>query len=268
MQKLIEQAIANFWIRSFILVGYGAKGIIYLLIGILSIQAALFEGETAGTYKVLDTLIDQPLGEILLILLAVGLMGYVLRRLFQTLLKLAKGDGFQFKTLGVCMGYIMSGISYIGIALTALNLSRGMGEDDDMIEDLADQLFELPLGEWLIFLGGLAVVGVGIGYVYGAYSGSYIGELRSDLDDDIERWTLRIAKIGVGARGIAFVFMGIFVIQAAVFGSAEVAGGLEKVFANLLSQPLGFIWLGVIGLGFTAYGVYMLVAARYRRFAL
>ena len=270
MKRKSKEKITNLWLRQYILIGYAAKGTLYLLIGISAIQAAMFSGEEAtGTYLSLTSLANKPFGKILVLLLAIALMGYVLRRLFQTVLTPGYSDPWSWKCILKRIGYIMSGFSYAGIAYTAVNIVLGLGEYDDTIEDLANELFDQPFGEWLIFIGGLAVATIGIFYVYGAYTGSYISEFdSSDIDRRLEKWTRRIGKIGVAARGVAFVLMGIFLVQGAIIGSSELAGGLQNVFRVLSAQPFGSVWLASIGLGSIAYGLYMFVVTRYRLYAV
>lgn len=268
MRQTSREQISNLWLRRYILIGYAAKGTVYLLIGILTVQAAIFKEKAGGTYLSLIFLASQPLGRLLVLLLAVALMGYVLRRIFQTIL-VPGVNSSSWKCQVKRIGYLMSALSYTGVAYTALNIVRQSGEDDDTIEDLAGELFDLPIGEWLVFFGGLAVITVGISYVYGAYSGSYISEFDSgDIDRRLEKWTRRIGKFGVAARGVSFILTGIYLIQAAIIGSSELAGGLQNAFEVLASQPFGQLWLGIIGMGFISYGLYMFVATKYRRYAV
>ncbi|MGF1478176.1 MAG: DUF1206 domain-containing protein [Cyanophyceae cyanobacterium] len=269
MQKWLKRAIAHPWIQAFILIGYAAKGSVYLLIGILAVRAALIPAEeAAGTYLTLTTLARQPLGQLFLGLLAVALLGYVLRRLIQVAID-PGSHSLSLKRVGKRIGYAMSATSYAGVSLTAANLAQGQGQNDDIIEDLANQLFELPFGEWLVFLGGLAVIAVGLGYLYGAWTGSYVSEFQSsDIHHRLERWATRIGKVGVAARGIAFVLIGTFTVQAAFYASSEAAGGMQHAFQTLEEQTFGSLWLGLVGTGFMAYGLYMFIAARYRRYAV
>ena len=270
MKQKSKEKVTNFWLRQYILIGYAAKGTVYLLIGISAIQAAIFsEEEATGTYLSLLSITSQPLGKLVVFLLAIALMGYVLRRLFQAIVVPGHANPYSWKCILKRAGYIMSGLSYTGVAYTAVNIVLDRGEYDDTIEDLANELFEQPLGEWLIFLCGIAIATIGIFYIYGAYTGSYISEFdSSDIHHRLEKWTIRIAKVGVAARGMAFVLMGIFLVQAAIIGSSELAGGLQNVFRVLATQPFGQLWLGSIGTGFVGYGLYMFVATRYRLYAV
>ncbi|ELS03953.1 protein of unknown function (DUF1206) [Xenococcus sp. PCC 7305] len=270
MKQWLKQAITNPWIKQYIMLGYGAKGTVYLFIGILAIQAAMVSNRQAsGTYQTLTFLVEQPLGKLFVCLLAVTLSGYVLRRLLQTILTPGKSNPWSLKCIFQRLGYIMSGLSYAGVAYSALNLVFELGEADDTIEDLANQIFDQALGEWLILLGGIAVITIGIGYVYGAYTGSYISDFHSDhIHHRLEKWATRIGKLGVAARGIAFILTGIFLTEAAIFGNSDLAGGLQNALRIIAIKPLGWLWLSLIGFGFICYGIYMYIAAVYRRYTI
>lgn len=270
LKRWLKQAINNYWVKQYIMLGYGAKGTVYLFIGILAIQAAIVPNRQAsGTYGTLTFLIRQPFGKLFICLLAIALLGYVLRRLLQTVLTPGKSNPWSFQNILQRLGYIMSGLSYAGVAYSALNLVLELGEADDTIEDLANQIFDQALGEWLILLGGVAVTTIGLGYVYGAYTGSYISDFQSDdIHHRLEKWTTRIGKLGVAARGIAFVLMGIFLVEAAIAGNSQLAGGLQNTLRVIADKPMGWLWLSLIGLGMVCYGLYMYVAAIYRRYTV
>ncbi|WP_036487587.1 DUF1206 domain-containing protein [Myxosarcina sp. GI1] len=270
MQQQLKNILGNPWANQFILVGYVAKGILYFLIGVLAIRAAFMTGkEAVGTYNTLVTLGQQPWGGVFLCFLGVGLMGYVLRRFLQAVLDPGYSDSSNLKRILHRLGYIMSGFSYAGIAYSALDVYLELGEQDDKIEDVVKELFMQPFGKWLVFLGGIFVVGIGLSYMYGAYTGSYISDFRSrELWDSFEEWAIATGKVGVASRGVAFVLTGSFLIQAVVWTDIDLAGGLENAFQIVSLQPLGWLWLGLIGMGFVAYGLYLFVSVRYRRFIL
>ena len=270
MKQWLKEAITNPWLRRYILVGYVAKGTVYLSIGAFAVQAAVIsERQAAGTYLTLTWLAHQPLGKLLVFLVAIALTGYVLGRFFQTVIIPEDRNFLSLRDILQRLGYIMSGLSYAGVAYSALNIVFELGEDDDTIEDFVNQLFEQPLGEWVTFLGGTAVAIIGFSYIYRAYNGSYISEFEpSDIHHRLEKWATRIGKLGVAARGIAFLLIGIFLIQAAISGNSELAGGLQNAFQMLVTKPMGSLWLGLIGVGLICYGLYMFVAAGYRRYAI
>lgn len=270
MKQWLKQAVDNPWVRRYIMIGYAAKGTVYLFIGVLAIQAAIVsDHQAAGTYRTLTFLTYQFLGRLVVCLLAITLTGYVLRRLIQAILAPGKSNPWSFKCICQRIGYIMSALSYAGVAYSALNIIFELGEYDDTIEDLAYQLLEQPLGEWLILLGGIAVITIGLGYVYGAYTGSYISDFqKNNIHHKLEKWATYVGKLGVASRGIAFVVTGIFLVEAAITGNTELAGGLQNALRVLATKPLGWLWLSLIGLGLVCYGLYMYVATIYRRYTV
>lgn len=250
--------------------GYGAKGILYGLIGIFAFDNAIKDTSSTsapGSEAVLIALANYPAGSAILGLLGVGLLGYVLWRSVQAGLDPThqKETGI-FRIVQRC-GYATSGLTYLGIAYTAEKLAFGLTvKREDTIEEVAEFLFEQVIGAWLFLGVGLAVIGVGLSYVYGAYSGSYISEFKSSLPKLGRRWARFIGKVGIAARGLGFILIGLYLTKSAYLAEDDAAGGLGDVLSQLDKQPGGDAWLMAIAFGFIAYAVYMAIAAFYRQF--
>ena len=264
VQQSLRQAAVQPCLIGFMRLGYAAKGVLYFFVGFLASRAALLPyAEAAGCDSVLQALVDKPFGQPFLCCFAISLLGYVLRRFLQAGINLESLSNFQ--KFGQRLGYCMSGCSYLGISYSAFLIVMGIDESNDTLESLAKRLFDQPFGNWLVGFVGLIIVGIGCSYIYGAVTKSYVSDLESSkLDDRFEDWTYRLGQVGVAARGVAFILIGVFFAQAAVQHRSEVAGGLENALQRLAEQPYGPLWLGLVGLGLVAYGVYMVVAAWYR----
>jgi hypothetical protein len=267
IQQQLGEVVSHPWVERLVRFGFLAKGVVYLIMGLLAAQAVAGTDEATGTFGVLTQIAAQPLGKFLLLVLTIGLMGYVLWRLIQATIDPEQDGKLSPKRILQRVGYAMSGLGYASIAYTATNLIIGLEEDDDSIEDLASELTEHGWGLWLLLLGGIAVVGVGISFIYGAYTGAYIGEFKPAIHRTLERWATAIGKLGYAARGVSFIIMGIFISLAAVLADSDTAGSLGSTLQQLQQQPLGPFWLGLIAFGFIAYGIYMFVAAWYRHFS-
>jgi len=74
-----------------------------------------------------------------------------------------------------------------------------------------------------------------------------------------------LGRFGIAARGIVFVIIGIFFIQAARLSDASQTKGLGEVLAILAQQPFSPVILGIVPLGLIAYGIYSVIEARYRK---
>ena len=67
--------------------GYAARGVVYLIVGGLAVLAALGGGgQTTDSKGALLTILQQPFGNVLLGLVALGLVGYAIWRLVQALM--------------------------------------------------------------------------------------------------------------------------------------------------------------------------------------
>src|SRR3954466_6910456 len=63
--------------------GLVSRGVIWLVVGLLAVQVALGDNAQADKNGALRTIADKPLGEGLLVLLAVGFLGYAAWRLLE-----------------------------------------------------------------------------------------------------------------------------------------------------------------------------------------
>jgi hypothetical protein len=76
---------------------------------------------------------------------------------------------------------------------------------------------------------------------------------------------MRLGRFGEAARGVVFVIIGFFLLEAARQSDPNQARGLDGVLQSLAQQPYGPWLLGIVALGLVAYGIHMGVQARYRR---
>ena len=73
MHELAVDAAENArpWVLRLARLGYASKGVVYLLVAWIAVQAALGNGGTTGSRGALAFLIDKPFGKLLLALVAV-----------------------------------------------------------------------------------------------------------------------------------------------------------------------------------------------------
>jgi len=151
------------WLSHTASAGYVAKGVTYLTIGWLALLTAIgLGGSESGTADVIRKIALWPFGEVLLVLLCVGLIAYVAWRLGQATWDTEhKGSGWLgwFQRLG----FVISGGLYATLAWQCGELlfhSFSAGHDDT--SQSTQRLLGLPGGRWLLLVIGLAFVGVGI----------------------------------------------------------------------------------------------------------
>ena len=248
--------------------GYVAKGFVYGAIGILALLAAFTSGgETTDTTGVLQAIAAQPFGQILLALIAFGLVGYVLWRFIQAIT--APGDqGTDAKGIFTRLGYVLSGLAYAGVAANAALLAIGSSDagGGNSKQDWTATVMQQPFGRWLVGIAGAITIGIGFWRLYQAYKIKFREKLYlKELSLQQKDWLVNISRFGIAARGVVFVMIGFFILQAAHQYNPEKVKGLDGALLTLTQQPFGKALLALMALGLVAYAVYLLLQARYRQ---
>jgi len=247
--------------------GYAARGVVYLIVGWLAVLAALGGGgRTTDSEGALITILQQPFGEIMLALVALGLIGYALWRLVQGLMD-TDHHGTDAKGLAIRGGLLVSAVTHVLLAFFALSLifgwGSGGGSGDGATRDWTAWLLQQPFGRWLVALVGAAVIGAGLAHMIKGYRAKF--ERYLEMDADLLDKASPVCRFGLIARGVVFLIIGGFLLVAAWrFSSGEVVG-LQGALQTLQQQPYGWILLAIVALGLFAFGVYSLIEARYRR---
>lgn len=269
VEKKVDEVAANRWMERLARFGYAAKGVVYIVVGALAMmEAAGFGGETTDTRGALQTIETKPFGKITLGVVAAGLVGYALWRLIQALAD-TEDKGTKLKGIAVRIGYACSGLVYAGMSLTAARTLIEAGEPDSssaVQQRWTERLMALPYGAWLVELMGACVVAFGLYQIYKGYRAKFRKRLKlREMGRAKDNWATWSGRFGYAARGIVFLLIGVFLIQAARHYNPAETKGLDEVLSGLARQSYGAWLLGTIAAGLVAYGFYMLVEARYRR---
>ena len=258
------------WVERMARLGYTTKGIVYAIVGVLAVQAALGTGgKTTDTKGALGAIAQQPFGQFLLALVVIGLIGYVLWRFIEAIQDPEHKNSNNAEGWARRIGYAISGIIYASLALSAIRLILGSGSggsSSTSAQDWTARLLSQPFGQWLVGVVGALIIGSGFHEFYKAYKAKFRRELKlHQMSATEETWATRISRFGIAARGVVFIMIGFFLIQAARQSDASEARGLDGALETLSQQPYGPWLLGIVALGLVAYAVYMWVQARYRR---
>ncbi|MEG5160156.1 DUF1206 domain-containing protein [Microcoleus sp. AT3-A2] len=269
IKQSIGQAASHPWFERLARLGYASKGLVYFIVGFLAAQAVFsMGGRTTDTSGALSEIVSQPFGKFLLFLVTIGIIGYALWRIVQTILDPEhQGQKMDAKRIAQRIGYALSALAYAGLALTAVKLIMGSGGgNSNTTQDLTAQILAQPFGQWLVGLAGSIVIGVGFSYFYEAYKAKFRRHFKLDEMSQTEQtWATRLGRFGIAARGVVFVIIGFFLIQAARLSDASQTKGLGDVLGILAQQPFSPVILALVPLGLIAYGIYSIIEARYRR---
>lgn len=257
------------WVEKIARFGYTAKGIFYAIIGLLSIQAAYQAGETElSIHAVLLAIFVQPMGRILLAVVALGLLGYVLWRIVQVF-EDPDHAGTDWKGLIQRAAYAFSGIGYAFVSYTAFeivfDLDPNVAQNPPALRAIIDYVLGQPLGRPLVGLAGVIFLGIGLYQFYRTISANFQKHWDwSQLSSTAKRLIILLGRVGFGARGVLYSLIGYFLILAAVQLEADEAGGFGRAIEALDSPEFAPWILGGVAAAVIIYSVYVLIQARYR----
>jgi len=254
------------WVKRLVRVGYAAKGVIYLLIGVLALQLALGEGgRVTDASGVLRAIVEQPFGPGMLLLIGIGILAYagweIAQAIFDTRRQGSGAKGWINRSLTVIKAVVYGAIGFEAMRLVLGDTQRSQGADD-----YARTTMSFPLGG--IFLG---LIGIGIS-VYGVRQIWQAWQFK--FDDDLDQnqlrregggWLLSLGRWGIGARGVTLTIMGYALARAGFDRRPSKAGGMSDSLWTLFSQPYGRWLLAAVAAGLICFGVFQLLHTRYAK---
>jgi uncharacterized protein DUF1206 len=245
--------------------GFVARATIYGIIGMLAFKLAIGAGgKLTNQHGALDTVANQPFGAFLLTLLAIGLGGYALWRLFRAALgRGPEGSDSAFDRLGA----LASGLVYAGLCVLAIEILIGSGSSSSTNPKSSTAgVLGWPGGQWIVGVAGVVMIGVGLYQGYKGITQKFLEESKTEeMSPPVRTWIGRIGTVGHLARAVVFGLIGAFLIKAAVEYNPNAAIGLDGALAKVANQSYGSVLLGIVALGLIAFALYSLSDARYHR---
>ncbi|HUZ98566.1 MAG TPA: DUF1206 domain-containing protein [Gaiellaceae bacterium] len=244
--------------------GFVARGVVYIVIGILAIKLAAGSGGANPSQQgALKAVAAQPFGKLLLILIAIGLAGYALWRIVRALL----GHGREGADRDLDrVAALASGVVYSVLCALAVTILLGSGGGSGNAKSATAGVLGWPAGTWLVGIAGAVLVGVGLYQGYRGVSKDFLEDSKTEqMSPAVRRWLEWIGTVGYLARMLVFGLVGGFLIKAAVDYNPDKAVGLDGALAKVDHASYGPFLLAIVAAGLIAFGVYSLADSRYRR---
>lgn len=241
-------------VRALARAGLAARGIIWLLLGILALVMA-FSGRQKETDQrgALEQLVRYTGGWVLVLVITIGLAAYALWRLV---------DAFTNPETKERVTDVVRFVIYAGFAVSGVQI---LAEGNTSSQKNSQQGWTATImrhdgGRWLVGIVGVVIVGVG-GYL--AYRG-----LSRKFEEDLRatpRWVVPLGAVGTTARGIVIGLAGVLTVVAAVNYDPKKASGLDGALRTVRDAPAGSVLLGFVAAGLVVFGLYACCEAKYRR---
>jgi len=245
--------------------GFVARALIYGIIGLLALELATRQGgKITNQQGALRSVEQHPFGHSLLALLAVGLGGYALWRLFRA----ALGHGREGTDSGIeRLGALGSGIVYGAMCVVAVQILTGPGTSGKgNAKKTAGDVFSWPAGRWLVAIAGVVLAGVACYQLIRGLRKKFLDDSKTDqMSRPVYKGFTVLGTIGHVARAVVFGLIAVFLIKAAYDYKANEAIGLDGALGKLYNGAYGGWLLGAVAVGLIAFACFSLVEARYRK---
>ena len=248
--------------------GYGVRGVIYGVMGLLAFQVALGKGGAlASPQQAIAAVGKQPAGLILLWVILIGILAYsawgLVRAFWDPLNK-----GSDTKGLLARVGFFFSALGYAFLAYTTYGYITGVSQSSSGSQTkLITSVMAMPLGRIAIGLVGLIVVGVGLVQIFQGFRAGFERQFQTyALTPKEAKLATDVGRFGTAARGVVFAVVGVLIFLAAYHANPSQPVGMDAALATLMKQPYGIWLLGIVAVGLIAFGFYSLLSALWFRF--
>ena len=246
--------------------GLVARGVIYIVIGVLALKLALGDGgKTTNQQGALETIAKQPFGTVLLIMVAIGLAGYASWRL----LRAAVGHGPEAADdTKERIDGVVSGIGYAALCVTAVKILAGSGGGGGASkpDKATGGVLSWPGGTWLVAIVGAIIIGVGLEQGYKAVKKKFLENSKTgEMSHRVRQGFTALGVAGHLARMVVFALIGYFLIKAALEYDPDEAIALDGALAHLGQSSYGPFLLGTVAAGLICFGAYSIADARFRK---
>jgi hypothetical protein len=250
--------------------GFAAKGVLQLLIGALALAAAMGErsGRVTDAAGALRSVVREPFGRPVVLLVAVGVLGYAAFKFVEGVLD-PRRRPTGIRTGLFRLGDLFSGVAYLLLGIGAFQLFLRSGapvSSDARTRYWTSEALALPYGDGILLLAAAVFGGIAALFLARAL---FVRDVCADLDVD--------ALGPTGCRAAATLIRIASLVQATLFGTvaylllraAEVhdAGQVRGTGGalRLLTAHHGRLALGLLAAGMLAMGLSSFVEARWRK---
>jgi hypothetical protein len=252
------------WIERFARVGFAVKGLLYLLIGGLTLQVALgVRGRLTDLPGAMAVLLGAPAGQWCVAVLAFGLGLYAAWRFIEAAANTSRekgGRGIASRAQSAVSGAIYAALAADAATLAFAGASLRDGNR------LPAMITTSELTRGAAILAALLFIGYGAWQLVRAFRRSISGSLNlSRVRRDSGPWAVRISRAGIAGRAVVLLAMGLVLLRRSTISAQAAANTTTADSLRLIGAlPTGRWGLLFVAAGLIAFGVFQLVQARYR----
>jgi hypothetical protein len=256
-------------ISGLIRAGFVARALTYGVIGGLAAALAAGVGTGNGTptqQGALQLIAEAPLGRVVLIVAALGLLAYALWKL--ALGVIGRGpEGSTGRNIKDRIANLGGGLAYLGFFGVAVRVLVGSAGNETTEQRRATVgVLAWPGGRLIVAAVGVTLIVVSLVQIYEALCDKFADESKlEEMSQTCWRAFHILGRIGLCARALVFALTGYFGVRTAIDYRPSNGIGLDGALAAVQRQPFGPVLLGAVAAGLVIFAAFSLLEARFRR---
>ncbi len=248
------------WVVPVMRAGYGARALVYLVVGGLALSVVFWGGEAQGTQNALADLKQVTFGSLLLWIIGLGLIAYMVWRIIDAAMDLEDyGDGA--KGIFARLAQAVTGLIHGVLGVSVIGLAMGQSGGGGGAKNWTARLMSLPYGPSLIAIVGGVVIAAGIYYIQKGLRGKYREDIR--ITPVTERLD-PLMRTGLIAEGVIVGIVGGFLLWAGLTSDPGEVGGVGQALGYVRSLSFGAFLFAALALGLLCFALENAVEAIYR----
>ena len=251
---------ARHWLEVFTRWGFVANAVVYFIVGTLALRWALGAGgELTDPEGAFRTLGRTPFGRPGIIALIPGFFSYAIWRVVAAVFDGDRDGRTWAGWFGRAFG-ILKGVLYAALGMTAVRLAFGTGGGGS---NWTAGVLRGGSGRAIMFVVAGGLLAFACYEIYRALQAQLSRGLHLAIDDArVRRWVIGVSRFGIGARGLVIGAFAVLLFKAAAAGRSQIPAAQQAIRMLGGVHPVLYI---IAAVGIIAYGIYLVVLARYRR---
>jgi hypothetical protein len=235
--------------------GIVARGVMWLVVGLLAGNVALGGHDQADKNGALETLKQQPFGKLLLVVLALAFLAHAAFRVLEG----SVGED----ELGKRVWQFSRAVIYLFLAGSTVKLLVSGAGKENAAKPTAT-VMGWPGGRWIVGAVGAAIIVTGIVMAVRGFRQDFTDKL--DMPGGRMRDVVKkVGFAGLAGRGLVYALVGGFLVEAAVRFDPHKAKGLDASLKTLARQPYGAVLLWIAVAALLSFAIWSFLEARYRK---
>ena len=244
-------------------IGFGARGLVYLLVAAFATAAALGVGrQPHGIIDAVQAVANTRLQLLLAAVIGGGLACLAAYFAITGLWHCCQKGSARNWLFGA--GMLGDALIYAAVMIAILSLMIGWHPDGErQTQAWTAWVLGQPFGRSLVGVIGFLILACGVGVI--------VWVMTTDIDDDVDlpenqKGVIEpVGRYGLAGRGVAVCLVGIYWISAAIQGEPSKAHELGGALQAVQQNPKGWLLLLTLGLALAASAFFDFVEAFYHR---